>query len=53
MNAPDLLQTALADIDRVRDHLSRYAEGTDAPAPGVVEAADLLDAARGALDGAQ
>lgn len=53
MNAPDLLQTALADIDRARDRLNRYADETDDPAPGIAEAADLLDAAHAALGGAQ
>ena len=52
MTAPDLLQSALADIDRARDRLHRYADATDNPAPGAIEAADLLDAARDALDGA-
>lgn len=40
---------ALTAIDSARDHLSRYALATDWPALGVVEAADLLDAARAAL----
>lgn len=51
MTAPDLLQSALSDIDRARDHLHRYANETDNPAPGAAEAADLLDAARDALGG--
>ena len=53
MTAADLLQMALADIDRARDCLHRYALGTDAPAHGAVEAADHLDAARAALDDTQ
>jgi len=40
---------ALTAIDSARDHLSRYALATDWPALGVVEAADLLDAAHAAL----
>lgn len=43
---------ALADVDRASEHLGRYASLTDTPAPGAVEAADLLDAARNALGGA-
>lgn len=46
-----LLQSTQADIDRASATLHRLALDTDAPAPGVVEAADLLDAARDALDG--
>lgn len=52
MTVPDLLQSALADIDRARDRLNRYADETDSPPPGVVDATDLLDAARDALEGA-
>lgn len=52
MTLPDLLRSALADIDRACDRLHRYADATDNPAPGAIEAADLLDAARDALDGA-
>lgn len=52
MTSPDLLQTALADIDRARERLHWYADETSNPNPGAVEAADLLDAARDALDGA-
>lgn len=52
MSLPDLLQSARADIDRARDRLSRYADETDNPQPGAVEAVDLLDAARDALGGA-
>lgn len=51
MTTHDLLQSALADIDRARDRLHRHADETDTPVPGAVEAADLLDAAREALDG--
>lgn len=43
---------ALADVCRACEHLSRYATGTDTPAPGAVEAADLLDATLDALGGA-
>ena len=52
MTAPDLLQSALADVERARDNLQRYSVGTDTPRPGAADAADLLDAARVALDGA-
>jgi hypothetical protein len=52
MTEPDLLQSALADVDRARERLHRYALDTDSPLPGATEAADLLDAARDALDGA-
>lgn len=52
MTVLDLLQSALADIDRARDRLNRYADETDSPPPGVVDATDLLDAARDALEGA-
>lgn len=31
--------------------LDRYALATDAPEPGIVEAADLLEAARAVMDG--
>ena len=51
MTSPDLLQSALADIDRARSRLHDYADETDNPAPGAVDAADLLDAALDALDG--
>ena len=43
---------ALDDVRRASEHLSRYANNTDTPAPGAVEAADLLDAAHAALGGA-
>lgn len=49
----DLLQSAKADIERAMSALNRYALNTDTPHHGVVDAADLLDAARAALDGAQ
>ena len=52
MTSPDLLQSARADIDRARSRLQDYANETDKPALGAIEAADLLDAARDALDGA-
>lgn len=38
--------------DAARVQLDRYALATDWPALDIVEAADLLDAARAALDGA-
>ena len=38
--------------DAARTQLDRYALATDWPALGIVEAADLLDAARAALAGA-
>lgn len=40
-------------VNDARAQLARYAETTDAPAWGAVIAADLLDAALAALDGAQ
>lgn len=40
------LTLALTATDAARGQLSRYAGMTDTPADGVVEAADLLDAAR-------
>jgi len=51
MTGIDLLQTVRADIDRALTTLHRMALDTDAPALGVVEAADYLDAARAALAG--
>lgn len=42
---------ALAATDAARAQLDRYALATDDPEPGVVEAADLLDAARAAMAG--
>ncbi len=42
---------ALTATDAARAQLDRYAMATDAPVGGVVEAADLLDAARAALAG--
>ena len=42
---------ALDDVSCASERLARYANETDAPAPGAVEAADLLDAARDALGG--
>ncbi|HQD14953.1 MAG TPA: hypothetical protein PLY54_05875 [Ottowia sp.] len=47
----DLLQIVIADTDRLRASLTWYAEETDTPAPGTVELADLLDAAREKLGG--
>lgn len=43
------LVRAMAATDAARAQLARYALVTDAPARGVVEAADLLDAARAML----
>lgn len=40
-------------VNKARDELARYADTTDAPDWGAVIAADLLDAALSALDGAQ
>ena len=42
---------ALSAMDAAQAQLDRYALVTDDPAPGVVEAADLLDAARAAMEG--
>lgn len=53
MTSPDLLQTVRADIERAIATLHRMALDTDVPALGIVEAADLLDAARAALGGEQ
>lgn len=36
---------AVTAIDAARSYLARYAHGTDAPDPGIVDAADLLDEA--------
>ena len=36
---------ALSAIHAAREHLAQYAQATDSPALGMVEAADLLDAA--------
>ena len=52
MNAPcetTALALTLAATNAARAQLARYALGTDTPAWGVVEAADLLDAARDML----
>ena len=46
-------RSAVAAIDAARNLLARYALSTDWPATGVVEAADLLDAARALLGGDQ
>ncbi len=45
------LLLALAATDAARGQLDRYAMATDDPRCGVVEAADLLDAARAAMAG--
>ena len=50
-HAAELRILALSGLDDVRALLARYALTTDTPALGMVEAADLLDAARAALDG--
>jgi hypothetical protein len=42
---------ARAALEAASAHLAIYALETDAPEPGVVEAADFLDAACAALDG--
>ena len=42
----------LIALDASREQLDRYALATDQPEPGIVEAADLLDAARAAMAGA-
>lgn len=44
-------KATLNDVSSARSRLHQYANGTDAAAPGSVEAADLLDAARDALGG--
>lgn len=51
MTATDLLQSALADIQRALSRLNQYALDTDNPEHGAIEAADHLDAARAALAG--
>lgn len=45
------LVLALSAMDAARQQLDRYALATDAPAPGVIDAADLIDAAMLALSG--
>jgi len=45
-NGADALVLALSATDDARALLQRYGGLTDTPAPGTVEAADLLDAAR-------
>lgn len=53
LSAWDVYRRAVLDeIQRASDHLSEYARATDTPARAAVEAADLLDAARDALEGA-
>lgn len=47
-----LLLQAHAGLRRARYALNRYAVATDTPAHAAVEAADLVDAALTALDGA-
>lgn len=46
-------KATLDDVASARGRLTSYANETDTPAPGAVEAADLLDAARDALGGAE
>lgn len=50
-HAAEVRILALSGLDGVRALLARYALMTDTPALGMVEAADLLDAARAAMDG--
>ena len=47
-----LLSQAIADLRQARCALNAYAVATDTPAHAAVEAADLVDAALTALDGA-
>ena len=42
---------ALSAMDSAREHFDAYALATDEPGPGMMEAADLLDAARAAMAG--
>ena len=46
-------KATLDDVSSARKRLHHYANGSDEPAPGSVEAADHLDAARDALGGAE
>ncbi|WP_159016033.1 hypothetical protein [Cognatiluteimonas profundi] len=39
----------LSSVNLARLHLARYARATDTPEPGMVDAADLLDAAADCL----
>ena len=50
-HAAELRILALSGLDDVPARLARYALTTNAPALGIVEAADLLDAASAALGG--
>jgi hypothetical protein len=43
------LDLTLSATSAVRRHLDRYSLATDDPAPGVIDAADLIDAAMVAL----
>lgn len=45
------LSLALAAVEAAQERLDAYALAGDDPAPGVVEAADVLDRARAALVG--
>ena len=45
MRRATALVLAATAIDDGRGYLTRYARATDAPDPGMVDAADLLDAA--------
>ena len=47
-----LLSRAIAGLQQARCALNAYAVATDTPAHAAVEAADLVDAALTALDGA-
>ena len=49
--ATEAIQAASRALDEARQHLALCATLTDSPNWGTVEAADLLDAARVALDG--
>lgn len=46
-------QAILCDVAQAAEKLKQYGQETDEPAPGAVEAADLLDSAKVALDGDQ
>lgn len=46
-------KATIDDVSSARNRLHHYANDTDEPAPGFVEAADLLDAACDALGGAE
>lgn len=50
--ARQAIRAARCALDEAREHLALYATLTDEPDWRAVDAADLLDAARAALDGA-